>query len=84
MSLQLDTFDKKQEIVDKYMDMMKKAFKESYYKDSNSFTTIELKHEQLNCEQSLKMNTSHINSSIIDHMLVQESVDTDSMNREDY
>jgi integrase len=86
MALQLDTFDKKEAIVNEYMAMMRDSLREGYY-GSNYSTKISktaLQFEQLQCEHSLQTNISHIASSQIVDVFYQAGIDMDEVDRNTY
>lgn len=77
IALQLDTFDKKEAIDSEYMALLRESIKESYYSNTHSGTVskMNLQFEQLQCEQSLQTNHSHIASSQIEDIFIQANID---------
>lgn len=84
MALQLDTFDKKEAIVNEYMTLMKESLKESYYSNPNLVSKRGLQFEQLQCEHSIERGHSHIASSQIEDVLHHANIDTEQIDHNTY
>ena len=61
LTLQFDTFEKKEQIIDEHMAMMKDTFKEIYFTDERKviISKLNLQFEQLQCEQAIQAGVSH-------------------------
>lgn len=86
LTLQLDTFEKKEQIVDEYIAMMKDAYKEAYFTGQRKgmISKSNLLLEQLQCEQAIQSGVSHLASSQIEDVFTQANIDPSGIDQKTY
>lgn len=86
LTLQLDTFEKKEQIVDEYIAMMKDAYKEAYFTGQRKgmINKSNLLLEQLQCEQAIQSGISHLASSQIEDVFTQANIDPAAIDSKTY
>jgi hypothetical protein len=86
LTLQLDTFEKKEQIVDEYIAMMKDAYKEAYFTGQRKgmITKPNLMLEQLQCEQAIQAGVSHLASSQIEDIFTHSHIDPTIIDQNTY
>lgn len=85
MSLQIDTFDQKQQLVENYMNQMKAILTEGYFNaQSERLNPVELRLEQSRCEHSLQKGVSHIAPSQIEDVFEKADIDINSVDENTY
>ncbi len=86
LALQLDTFDQKEKLVEDYIKVMRDSIKECYYSGINTpmITKSAIQFEQLQCEQSIQNNYSHIASSQIDDVFMDADINPIKVDRGTY
>ena len=82
--LHLDTFDKKEKIVDDYISLMHDSIKENYYSDKNTLSIHDLEYEQLECKHSIRSGNSHLASSQIDEVFNYANIDKEDVDISTY
>lgn len=86
LTLQLDTFEQKENIVNTYISMMKSAFKEAYFTNNHRgmISTSNLELEQLQCQQAIKSGVSHLASSQIEDIFKYAEIDPKTVDTQTY
>lgn len=86
LTLQLDTFEKKEQIVDEYIAIMKDAGKEVYFSGERRgmISKLNLQFEQLQCEQAIQAGVSHLASSQIEDVFTHAHIDPTTIDHKTY